>query len=361
MMELPPEIIGHILVYACYDYKTDKWPKNITYYHQHNTTPREVCQTFNMAFCKHSGCLFHNFRYTLAEQDGILDTMFNHIRCLNIELHSQFICQLLPKMRLDTLSLADPDIWLKSKGTILDNRCDDSVLSQLTTLNQLWIDGNKNITDSGISVLTNLTHLHAYGCNITDNSLKYLTKLKSLTIAFVNIFGSTLPDSLQSLSLEGNTNFQAHNLTRLSNLTNLTIDDDTSITDDDCCNYLTNLQHLKLISNETISNRGIGYLTTLKTLELECDDQITDISPLLLLIYVDLEDTRVLPHTLYNLRNLRLLAMNGSPDIPVDILSNLTNLRDLMIGTQSKLTVVDLFGLNIKSVSYEGKRIMKCW
>ena len=102
------------------------------------------------------------------------------------------------------------------------NNWNDNDLQYITDL-AIW--SNKNITDTGIKHMTNLTSLFC-GDNITDDGIKHMT-----------------------------------------NLTSLNLQNNKTITDAGI-KHLTNLTSLHLHSNQTITDVGIKHLTNRTSLHL---------------------------------------------------------------------------------------------
>lgn len=158
----------------------------------------------------------------------------------------------------------DIDIMKLTKLKKLDlcaNYCiTDISLASLTNLTKLCLADNNFIRDWSLMKLTNLTHLDLSGNDIiTDESVLKLYKLKTLYLAsyFVKVpsynitrasiekltniidlslkysyINGDISTTLKSLNLHGNPAFSNNSLTKLTNLTSLTLGPTSSITVD---------------------------------------------------------------------------------------------------------------------------------
>ena len=166
-------------------------------------------------------------------------------------------------------------------------------LTNLTTLN--FEIGHSNITDEGIKHLTNLTDLelnndflypelfnnNPHYVKITYNGLKYLTKLKKLSLNSYNKIydeGFIYLINLTSLDLVNVTVITNYGITYLTNLIELKLVGFHNITDEGI-KHLTKLTKLKLKSNvwvhRHITDEGIKHLTNLTDLDISICDRIT--------------------------------------------------------------------------------------
>jgi hypothetical protein len=132
---------------------------------------------------------------------------------------------------------------------IVHSFTDNGLVHLKDTLNSLTITGNTSFTDHALSQCTNLTELSLkYNKVITDNGLKGLTKMKKLCLSY-------------------NYNITNEGLSHVSNsLTSLSLKENYAITDE-TVKTLTNLKVLNLYANRTITYDGcVQHL--MKTLDL---------------------------------------------------------------------------------------------
>ena len=159
----------------------------------------------------------------------------------------------------------------------------------------LWLNNNRRITDVAVlSALTNLVDLSLDGNRITD-----VSALSGLT-------------RLQFLSLGSNNLTDVSALSSLDQLVWLTLDNN-SLTDVSTLAGLANLVTLWLNGNRITDISALADLTNLETLWLD-GNNISDIS------------------ALSGLTKLRDLDLNGSRIADVSVLSGLTQLNELGLG-----------------------------
>ena len=130
-------------------------------------------------------------------------------------------------------------------------------LSYLTNLETLGLESHVGVTDKSVSVLTNLTDLNV--CNtldITDQSMFCLTKLRTLDLGM-----SEVDDE----DVQANTTTTDNSLSRLTNLTHLSLHSNIMITNRGLSS-LTNLIWLDIRDNKNITDAALSSLRNLKTL-----------------------------------------------------------------------------------------------
>lgn len=148
----------------------------------------------------------------------------------------------------------------------------DFTLEKLSNLTWLRLDySGQRITDNALLKLTNLTFLTSLNSKITDESLKFLTKLRTLHFShgekITNASVSHLTN-LTDLSLSHRSEVNDEALTRL---VFLNIRRNRSFCDSDIKNF-TNLTRLKAGSCQ-LSYEGLKNLTKLVDLNIEEGDQ----------------------------------------------------------------------------------------
>jgi Leucine Rich repeat len=154
----------------------------------------------------------------------------------------------------------------------------EQYLQSLTNLKKLTINFTISFPEDCLSNLSNLTCLDVYCCNwITDTTLSYLDKLKSLTICSDNITN------------EG--------LKYLTNIKNLNITSCEQI-DDDGLKYLSNVTILNIKYCPKITTLGISYLTNIEVLIISISQNIDYDSLLKLnsLLYIYADDHYYIPN-----------------------------------------------------------------
>ena len=168
-------------------------------------------------------------------------------------------------------------------------------LESAVNVRALWLNNNRRITDVAVlSALTNLVDLSLNGNRITD-----VSALSGLT-------------RLQFLSLGSNNLADVSALSSLDQLVWLTLDNN-SLTDVSTLAGLANLVTLWLNGNRITDISALADLTNLETLWLD-GNNISDIS------------------ALSGLTKLRDLDLNGSRIADVSVLSGLTQLNELGLG-----------------------------
>lgn len=161
---------------------------------------------------------------------------------------------------------------------------------------------NYKLTDDIIKNYPNLKYLRLEnrykGSNeITDKSIKYLSKLRVLNLSSNHIItdeGIKNLINLKSLNLYLNENITDEGIKNLSKLEMLDISGNMNITNYGIQNLL-NLKELHLIKNSIITDDGIKKLYNLEILDLWRSKKITDegIKNLSKLRYIDLRGTRI--------------------------------------------------------------------
>ncbi|MCY3764406.1 MAG: leucine-rich repeat domain-containing protein [Gemmatimonadetes bacterium] len=230
---------------------------------------------------------------------------------------------------------------------------DASALSGLTNLERLGI-GDNGVTDlSALSGLRNLTWLSLHRNGITDvSSLSGMTSLKEVNLGFNGIKDvSALSGltSLRELRLFGN---RIADVSSVSGLTNLTILDfrwNGNITDVSALSGLTNLTQLYLGGNSITDVSALSGLTNLTQLYLD-DNSVTNVSALSALTnlqeILDLSSNSIADISpLSGLTYLRTLYLGGNSIADVSALSNLTKLSGLYLDNNSIVDLSPLSGL----------------
>nr|WP_232086090.1 hypothetical protein [Candidatus Protochlamydia amoebophila] len=240
------------------------------------------------------------------------------------------------------------------------------VLKNCKNLKALYLEGCKNLTDTGLahlSPLVALQHLSLFDCeNLTDAGLAYLSPLENLqhlnlshSKHFTNAGLAHLSPlaALQHLNLFGCENLTGDGLTHLSSLValqHLGLNFCRNLTDAGLAHLapLVTLQHLDLNFCDNLTDTGLAHLTSLVTLQhlnLGWCRNLTDaglvhLSPLENLQHLDLNDC-------YNLTDAGLAHL--TPLVALQHL-NLRRCRKLTDAGLAHLTplvalqYLDLFG-----------------
>ena len=240
-----------------------------------------------------------------------------------------------------------------------------SGLSEVVSLTRLSLDGNQ-LSGSMPSELGNLTYLTDLSLgwnNITDISalsgLTNLTRLYLVSNAITDISPLAGLTNLTDLSLDYNNIPDISPVAGLTNLTHLSFSD-TNVPDLSVLAGLTNLTHLRLITTNTADLSPLSGLTNLTSLTLS-HNSIADLSPLAELTNLtylnfwenQIEDISVLSgltnltgvglglnnvtdiSALSGLTKLETLWLNNNNVTDISSLAGLTNLTELYLGTNS--------------------------
>ena len=188
----------------------------------------------------------------------------------------------------------------------------DETLKCLTNLESLTIDIDVcKITDEGFKYLSNLKklHLHLFNCKITHEGFKYLTNLKEL-IVFKSITDKMLKP-------------------------------------------LCNLKILKMYFCNKVTNKGLKYLVNLESLGIYGGNNITKIQGLKNLKHLYLNTYGVFDDGLKDLINLEKLIVFNSYDLLTNKIFNyLPNLK--ILGTNNCTTITDEGIQNLIDVVHRG-------
>ena len=229
-------------------------------------------------------------------------------------------------------------------------------LKSLTLLEELRLDGNKNLRDlSPLANLQNLTTLSVYNTQVSD--LSPLTNLHNLTL--LSLYNTQVSDlsplaNLPNLTLLYVYNTQVRNLNPLVNLQNLISLSvyNTQVSD------LSPLVNLHNLTSLDISNTQVSDLSPLANLQnltelYVSNTQVSDLSPLAnlqSLTSLDVSNPQVRDLTpLANLQNLTSLYVSNTL---VSDLSPLATLQKLTSLSVSNIPVSDLSPL--KSIIEKG-------
>lgn len=263
------------------------------------TAVRCLSNTFNTIFEKHIKP--HAFDVVLSKQ------LERYLKSGSTTLHGTVIVLELCK------TCNDNDLIKFTKLRCVNSdfgNISDKSIRYMTKLSQLEIDSHSNITDISIKKLLRLRKLSIdFNKTITDNSIKLLTKLRWL-------------------SINSNKVITNHGISVLTNLKYLSLSGDQNITDNGL-QYLTNLESLSLKRNKNISNDALKHLK-LKSITLS-DDSLCKLTPdMTYLSSLYLSGCRdITDDQLGKMTNLRLLSISDMPKITINSLSLLTNLTAL--------------------------------
>ncbi len=261
-------------------------------------------------------------------------TDLNGIECatsltnLNISFNS--IADLSPLESLTNLEIL--------KINYPDNpNLDLSILTNLTNLRHLDLEGHRRRDISDLKNLKNLRQLNLRQNKINDlSSLKPLTNLERLELSQNEIIDLSPLKNLTSLYQLQLINNLIQDISPLANLTRLTELHLTANKIDDISDLenLTNLRILDLIFNHDFDILPLANLNQLEELSLG-EIQLNDITPLknltelknLRIVNAQLEDITPLQY----LVNLETLSLSENRISDISPLENLTNLRSLYL------------------------------
>jgi Leucine-rich repeat (LRR) protein len=215
-------------------------------------------------------------------------------------------------------------------------------LKLMTNVTQLGLRNNLYLTDDGISQLTNLKILYLHTSQIT-NGMKNLVNLTSLSLhidtdQIENDVLSNL-SNLKTLDISGNNSITDIGLKNLTNLTSLKSNGNIT---SDSVKYLTNLKELNLENNFLVSNLGIKNLFNLQHLNILNNKKITDegISLLTNLTSINMKCCLSITNIgIKNLSNITQLNISQCPCITDEGIIGLTKLRKLVVTYKNKITV----------------------
>lgn len=299
------------------------------------------------------GCVCQQWKY---QSDAVIIANFSEIRTSD-----RLLNKLSRIMEVKSLNL----------GT---NRfITDASVSNLTSLTELFIQGNYNLTENSVSRLKNLRTLDMKRCirissdvvvpltNLTSlkitrhwpRTLSKLTKLQTLDISSSNRIatkelanltnltsflpppgitdrGLTKLRNLATLHLFRTSEVSNKGLLKLSKLTTLNLCGNLMITDK-CLSKMTNLTTLDVSRTESIHDAGISTLSNLQTLDIAGNGNFSDrgISELTSLTVLDIYGTHITDSGLVNLSNIT--ALNLSRNKGVHTLTALKKLSYLCI------------------------------
>lgn len=120
--------------------------------------------------------------------------------------------------------------------TLVLNDCyiQDNDIAQLKNLERLCLDRNNSITDNGLHNLKNLKHLRLQGVYITNEGLRYLSKIEYLEINFndrITDEGLEFIKNVKCLILPYNTKITESGLKLLKNLENFDLHRNPNLTE----------------------------------------------------------------------------------------------------------------------------------
>ncbi|AYV81229.1 MAG: hypothetical protein Harvfovirus22_4 [Harvfovirus sp.] len=209
-------------------------------------------------------------------------------------------------------------------------------LTHLRKIKSLSLYYNSSVKDVHMKGLTTLTELSLADCPISDLGLSYLPNLKRLNLEnfwrnSITGIGLQALTQLTSLSLQYINNIAEIDLIRLTNLRSLEMRKCNLINDflssmtflekltirdhidrgDMSFRKFNRLTSLEIIYNDTLSGKGLGYLTNLKHLVLR--------------------DTKLQGKYLRNLTNITNLEIGSNYKIEPKHLINLSSVRTLVL------------------------------
>ncbi|AYV80560.1 MAG: hypothetical protein Harvfovirus3_5 [Harvfovirus sp.] len=211
---------------------------------------------------------------------------------------------------------------------------DRTILMKLPNLHKLTTCYQNHITNADITHLRKLKKLETRSYNITDSGISILTNLEELNISNnLTITGncfSQLP-KLTKLNIKSTAKICDHHISNLTNLKSLNLSKNDNITDLAIHNLL-NLTELNISSTYRIKGNNLSVLTNLKN--LYCGDH-------------NVEN--------YNIKNLlSLTSLNCVfSNLPSEQYSSLTNLESLFVlgGKYINKSLIHLINLTTLSVS----------
>ena len=233
------------------------------------------------------------------------------------------------------------------KSTMLGKQDDLSALCLLKQLCSLKLGGDLSGCENILPSLTTLTTLSVdcIRCTISDSTLSSLTQLTDLALTRTTVTDTTLElrlTNLQHLHLVENASISSACVGRLTQLRSLSIEGSASCTPG-VLRSLTNLTALNLDHNYILYNNDITHLTSLRSLSLDCNPCITYKAlayfPHLTKLIISSEN-EIDSGTLCKLTQLRELRFDGRliSSITEDNLACLTGLTHLCITYNRKIT-----------------------
>jgi internalin A len=224
-----------------------------------------------------------------------------------------------------------------------DNRnITDEGVKYLTRLTTLELS-NYRISDEGVQFLTNLTILDSYFSALSGNGIRYLTKLQVLGISNNKIIDDDVIVKLPNLhtldiSTCLNGKITASGLLNIKNLTALHLNGNYIISNIGL-KSLTNLQTLYLDGNSIIHSGGITALTNLTTLSIIQNRKIHDyaLQTLTKISTLILKTNHIISYrSVRYLTNLTYLDLTCDTIMACDeMIQDLVNLRSLNISSCS--------------------------
>jgi hypothetical protein len=257
----------------------------------------------------------------------------------------------------------------------------DIDLYNIPNLKYLLCGNNNNITDKGISHLTNLIKLQCHtNDKITDLSIFKLKKLKYLSLDSNHNIKYSVNNLSNLTYLNCNSYIYENNINKLSNLKSLIIEDNINITDnlfnnfnklqtlicnitiltDNCFQYISNLKYLECgISSFSISHiSNLIFLHTLKLSIYTKIDNIESFKKLKNLTYLDCGNISILTDevllSLPNLCHLTLIS-NLFTDNGISTLTNLISLHCSYNNNISNNSLYYLYNLKCLNLGYNKK------
>lgn len=217
------------------------------------------------------------------------------------DLSLEFLTNLIELYTLGNPRITDKSMrFLTKMQTLSITECpfiSDLGIMNMIHLTGLSVSGNSEVSDESVKVLTNLTDLLIDNCpSISDESMRYLTNLTTLHIRFCPlIIGSNMKylPRLTNLHL-CHSNVTNENLKLLRNLSSLSLVSDNIITDLGV-KFLANITTLDLSWNSLITDKSLKLLTRLTSLDLMGNDVITylGLEPLSNLTYLNLVGSNI--------------------------------------------------------------------
>ena len=231
----------------------------------------------------------------------------------------------------------------------------DTILSKLNHVIALNISGNANVTNinhmhllkklyANDICVKNMGHYGGYDiwkwCKLNDNGFTNLSNLTELSI----VDNSTIIDincliNLQILDASRGTSIMTNEgMSKLTNLTELCINFNKYITN---IKHFTKLKKLYIQGTCEIDDEEISHLTNLTELNANGNENLTDINPLIKLKQLDIGNLSIYTHDDYFYANSKISS---------DGISKLTNLTELCVDGNENITNIDTL-INLTKLS----------
>jgi len=259
----------------------------------------------------------------------------------NIRFKDNQVVSLKPIIRFKNVTHLELDFMNLSSFNV---RVDMKFLSSMTKIRSLNFNGIIRLTNHILTPLTNLDTLRSRSKFVAIKSLEYLTKLSTLDII-----------------LDCNMNYTS--ISKLTNLTNLSIDGDIDFTivtsrlhdlclrrcriADDALKKFTNLTRLTILECFNFSDsivEKITYITHLRLASVGFTSR--SLKKLTNLVSLDIYDCPNIKNNAFRrMQRLQYLSIAGKPNITSDCFLHLTNLTELYVCESDRLNHRDLRNL----------------